>query len=301
MGDFLNKNIDYMSLMLAQLMVGINIVGSKYLLQYFPIIFIVLMRFSMASVFLLIMHWFIPSKSKVKLRDLNRRDWTYITVQAVCAGVLFNLLLMLGLNYTEASVAGIITSALPAIIAILSVLFLKERLTMFSILCIGFAILGLLIMNINNFSQSDMNNIIGDLIILLSLIPEATYYLLAKIYVSKLPLFLIATLMNAINVPFLIIAYALIHQGEFHFSPFNLFILVSVGLASGFFYVFWFWGCKNIKGSVAGLFTAFMPVMTLLIAWICLGETISLVQFCGMLLVMLSVIFNAKREREFNA
>lgn len=75
----------------------------------------------------------------------------------------------------------------------------------------------------------------------------------------------------------------------------NVSLLFITGISSGLFYVFWFWGCKQVKGSVAGLFTAFMPVTTLLVAWFALGESITVLQTLGMILVMASVVFNAKR------
>jgi drug/metabolite transporter (DMT)-like permease len=282
--------------MMAQMMVGINIVGSKYLVQDMPVLMILFIRFSIASAFLYLIHCCVADQKSLKLATLNRRDWQYIFAQALCAGVLFNFFLLLGLHYTEASVAGIITSVLPAIIAVLSVIFLKERLNLFSVLCIMFAISGLLIINAPNFAMAKLDGLLGDAIILLSLLPEAAYYVLAKIYDNKLPLFFAATLMNAINLPFLLIALLIGGHWQVQFTLVNSSILLIAGISSGLFYVFWFWGCKQVKGSVAGLFTAFMPVATLIVAWIGLGERITLLQTIGMILVMTSVIFNAKRD-----
>lgn len=281
--------------MMAQLMVGINIVSSKYLIPDMPILFLLVMRFLIASVFLYVIHLFIADKNNTKLSMLTGRDWQFIIAQALCAGALFNFLLLLGLNYTEASVAGIITSVLPAMIAIMSVIFLKERLTLLSILCITFAVLGLLIINAHNFASARLDGLLGDAIILLSLLPESTYYVLAKIYDNKLPLFFVATLMNAINLPVLLITMIFTSQWYAQFNWIDGVVLFIAGISSGLFYVFWFWGCKQVKGSVAGLFTAFMPVTTLIVAWIALGESITILQTCGMILVMISVVFNAKR------
>jgi len=71
-------------------------------------------------------------------------------------------------------------------------------------------------------------------------------------------------------------------------------MMLAVGMASALFYVFWFYGCQHVKGSIAGLFTAFMPIATLCIAWLLLGEAITAVQALGMLMVIMSILFNAK-------
>jgi len=116
-------------LLLAQLMVGVCIVASKSLLKSTPAITILTIRFSIGFLFLLFIH-FLSSKDKLApLRSLSRVDWTFIVAQALCAGAFFNILVLFGLKYTTAGVVGIITSALPAIVVIFSIIFLKERLT----------------------------------------------------------------------------------------------------------------------------------------------------------------------------
>ena len=297
----MNRNfISYGLLALAQLMVGINIVGSKAIVEDLSIVSILFWRFFIATIVLLIIHHCVtPRKIKVNavlMRELTRYDWAYMTAQALCGGVLFNLMLLWGLNYTSASVAGIITSVLPALIAILSILFLSERLSLFSGLCISFAVIGLLIINASNFRQANFDNLTGDFLILLALLPEAGYYVLAKVYVNKLPLFLTAALMNALNLPFVLIA--LIWSGSLfgQFSVATVIILLVLGLSTGFFYVFWFAGCKLVKSSIAGMFTAVMPIATLLIAWLALEERISLLQLLGMLMVIMSIFFNARKS-----
>jgi drug/metabolite transporter (DMT)-like permease len=294
------QSIYYISLILAQIMVGINIVASKTIINDFSIVSILFWRFLISTVLLFLIHYANPFKQKAKhqltLSQLTFYDWKYIIALGVCGGALFNVMLLWGLNYTTASVAGIITSMLPAIIVIFSILFLKERLTLFSSLCIAFAVMGLLIINASNFKQADFNSLWGDFLIFLALLPEAIYYILAKKYAIKLPLFLAAAIMNAVNLPFVIIP--LLFQMPWHESvtTFDVIMISIIGMATGFFYVFWFYGCQYIRGSIAGLMTAAMPVSTLVIAWLFLGEQITMTQFFGMILVIISIVFNVKKS-----
>ncbi|WP_264770462.1 DMT family transporter, partial [Coxiella burnetii] len=64
---------------------------------------------------------------------------------------------------------------------------------------------------------------------------------------------------------------------------------------SALFYVFWFSGCNHVSSSSAGLITAFMPIATLIIAYLFLGERITVFQLLGLGLVILSIVFNASR------
>lgn len=289
-------------LALAQCMVGVNIVGSKWLLahQHTPV-FILLIRFIVATVLLLIADpiWrrCRVAPPRLKLRELNRRDWLFIIAQALCAGVFFNILLLWGLHYTNAGAAGIITSALPAIIVVLSILLLKERLTLLRGACILFAVLGLIVINARNISAGGGHSFAGDFIILLSLVPEALYYVLLKIHVPNLPILLMAALLNGINLPILLV-WVILHGGVtselLHISLDGVLILVSIGIASGLFCIFWLFGSRQVSSSTAGLMTAVMPIATLTMAWVLLSEHIGLFQLLGMVLVVISIVVNAR-------
>jgi len=286
-------------LFLAQIMVGINIVLSKVLLSVMPIFLLLIIRFALAVIILLPLHWF-TAASKIPLKThfstLKRKDWFYILAQSLCAGVLFNCLMLAGLHYTDANIAGIITSSLPAIIAIMSWLILGERISSQKSLCIVFATIGLAIIAASKLTTIGENHsFLGDFIVLLSLLPEAAYYVLCKLHPNKSPVFLISALMNGINT--LALIPVLFFLPEYHqaFSSMNIFILFILGLTSGMFYVFWNFGCQRVDGILTSLSTAIMPVATVIFAWVILGEQLTLVQCVGMCLVIFSIALYARR------
>lgn len=288
-------------LILAQVMVGINIVFSKYVLSTVPIMFVLATRFALAAAILLPLHWLTSARKKSiysYFTQLNKRDWLFIFAQALCAGIFFNFLMLLGLRYTDANVAGIITSALPALIAIMSWLILGEKISSKKMICVFFATVGLVIIAWNQFHGVDTSHsFLGDIIIFLSLFPEATYYILCKIYTNSLPIFLMSSILNAINAILLFFILA-IYSGiplDVQFS--DWIILFILGLSSGFFYVFWYFGCQNTDGMMASLSTAIMPVATVLIAWTFLGEQLTFWQAIGMSMILLSIVTYAKKSR----
>ena len=298
----MNKNhflLGLVFLILAQTMVGVNIVSSKLLLTSIPVLVLLDIRFILASFILFSLHWTTPARHESRLMPfliLNLRDWGFIIAQALSAGVLFNCLMLTGLNYTDANVAGIITSALPAIIAIMSWLMLGEKISSQKALCVVFATLGLIMIAYDKYDGiGKSHSFFGDVIVLLSLLPEAGYYILFKLYPNKLPMFLVSALLNAINALILLPALFFIDwtPSAIHLS--NWLILLTLGLSSGLFYVFWFIGSQRVDGIMASLSTATMPVATVILAWLILNEQLTLMEFIGMSVVILSIVLYAKR------
>jgi len=286
-------------LILAQIMVGVGIVFSKYILSSMPIIFVLTIRFMLAALILFPLHWLTPAKQlplHLYFCRLTKKDWFFILAQALCAGVLFNFFMLSGLLYTDANVAGIITSALPAIIALMSWLLLDEKISGRKMICVFFATLGLIVIASEKlrFITSE-HSFFGDAIVFLSLLPEATYYILCKKHVTKLPIFLMSGLINGINAVLLLFILILSTTWNFTISFFDWLVLIILALSSGFFYVFWYFGCQKVDGVMTSLSTAVMPVATVIIAWLLLGEKLSIWELVGMGMIMISIALYAKK------
>lgn len=285
-------------LIFAQLLVGISIVFSKELVALIPIFDLLAVRFILAAIMLMPLHWAGFAKRlplKAYFSQLKTRDYGFLLAQALSAGVLFNCLMLLGLHYTDANVAGIITSALPTIIALMSWLFLGEKIAGKELLAIFFATLGLLIIALDKFNSSlGSNSFLGDFIVLLALIPEATYYVLCKIHPNRLPIFLVAAAVNLING--LVILPFVPFQGHFPSLSLKSWLMLFIfSLNSGLFYVFWYLGSRRVAGSLASLATAVMPVSTVIFAWLFLHERLSAWESLGMVCVLVSIFICARR------
>lgn len=287
-------------LILAQIMVGINIVSSKYLLSSIPILFLLTTRFILATAILLPLHWLTPAKAfsvRYHFAQMNKNDWFFIFAQALTAGIIFNFLMLLGLHHTDANVAGIITSTLPVIIAVMSWMILGEKISAKKSIAVFIATIGLLVIAYDKWQGiGATHSFIGDFIVLLSLFPEAVYYVLCKLHPNRLPVFLTSALLNGINA-ILMLASLLFFSSSSNISiPIeDWFLLFTLGLSSGLFYVFWLFGCQRVDGVMASLSTAVMPVSTVILAWAFLGEQLTTIQFSGMTLVIFSIGLYAKR------
>lgn len=286
-------------LVLSQTMVGINIVGTKYLVATVPMLFILAVRFSIGTVMLFTLHWLTdrhPHNIRRHTDKLSRTDWLFIIAQALTAGILFNLLMIYGLRLTPANVAGIITSTLPALIAVMCWIALREKFTYKKVLCVAFATIGLIVISVDKLTAPAGNNsLFGIGIIILAMLPEATYYVLTKMHTNRLPIFLVSGIISAINAA-LILPIMLLH-GDWlglHLPAGSWIILIVVSVSSALFYVFWYLGADKVDATLASLSTAVMPIATVSIAWLALGEAVTLLEFIGMGLVIVSILIYAQ-------
>ncbi len=298
----------YLYLLLSQLSLSINIVCSKVLLRHMRVLNLVWIRFLLAAILLFILHWCwhpgFRRKSQKKIisfRYLNQRDWIYFTAQSLCAGLFFSLLSNYGIYYANANIAGIIMSALPAVIILFAVMFLKECLSAAELACVACAVCGLVVISTQHASSGSTYTMIGILLLCVALIPEAAYYTLIKKHPIKTSALLSAAMLSAINVLCAFIIMLIMHVKIYipaytqHWA-----LLLLLGLVSGLFYVFWFLGSRVVSGSTAGIMTAFMPIGTLILSRIFLGENLGVFQLLGMILIIFSIIIYAKKVPQPN-
>lgn len=284
---------------MAQMMVALNIVISKFLLTTMPVLVLLEIRFLLASFILLPIHFIISDKRLPLYRYFTRtskRQWYVILGQALSAGALFNCFMLIGLHYTDANLAGIITSALPAIITVLSCIILGEKISSKKAMCVLFATIGLVIIAYDQLHGTKVSSsFLGNLLVFLALLPEASYYILCKIHTNKMPVFLASFILNGINAIVLFPALLIINWEPSNISINNWIIIFIISISSGLFYIFWFLGSKKIDGVLASLTTAIMPIATVVFAWVLLNEQLSLLEAMGMLLVIFSIALYARR------
>lgn len=124
-------SIGYLLLALAQASFAVTVVSCKYLFESMPMFLVTGGRFLISTIMLFIIFkmrkgtFHAPSHPEGRL---TKKDWTLLILQGVLIAFLFNMLFAWGLQYASATSAGIISSTLPAIIALSAVWLLKERL-----------------------------------------------------------------------------------------------------------------------------------------------------------------------------
>lgn len=288
----------YLWLTIAQCCIGLNIVIVKYLIPVIPIYLLFTIRFMVGAILLGTMALI---RQENPLQDqsgqsLGAFDWLVIFAQALCAGFLFNILIVSGLHYTEANTAGAIASIVPAVIALLSFFLLKESLGPRRIMAIILAVIGILIINLGKHQEGQgLSTWFGNLLVLASVFPEALFTVIAKWYKKDIGSYRMAFLINVFNF-LLFLPLAITTLGGMTFQlNLALVALISVySLVGGVvFFVFWYKGLEQTSASVAAIFTAVMPISASFFAYLFLHETMTRYDVIGVACVIASIVFGA--------
>ncbi|MEM9243546.1 MAG: DMT family transporter [Pseudomonadota bacterium] len=291
-------------LSLAQIAVSLNIVISKFLLPSIPLLLLIDLRYIIATIIAITFCFIAKSPIRISTpshKSATNKDIAIICVQALCAGFLFNLLMLHGLNHSKAINAGVILSILPAAIALLSFIFLKEHLNKAIMIAIVLAIIGAVIVNVGELSSFSLDHsIMGTLFLTASVIPEALFTVIAKWHnctIRPVTMTVYATAINAIAFTPLAIPYWL----KFDFSSLTFFhglLLVIYAFTSSIMFILWYRGIKKVSANIAGLFTTVMPISTVILSFIFLKENIDIFQFSGMVIIIVSIIIGTQAQHK---
>lgn len=301
--NFLNKKgltRSYMGLILAQCCVGLNVTIGKLLTDFFPVFLLLTMRFAIG----LIGTVAVAYMQKLTVKTIHRRfigltkkDKLLLFLQAMCGGFLFNILVLYGMKATSAVSTGIITSITPVAILIFSALFLREKITLQSVYTILIVVFGLIVLNVGKGPLVFEKMFLGNLLVLLAVVPEAFFIILSKLIGKKLAESEAVVLINLFNflifLPFTLCEFKTWNIGKISFNVYGQ--LLIYGISGGvLFFLLWHRSVAKVTAHTAALFTAFMPISTVFLAMVLLNEPIHLSDIVGMILIIIAIFVGCK-------
>lgn len=280
-------------LLLAVVFWGLSFVATKMALQYLNPFEIIALRLLLGSPVL----YFIVAAKKIDITP-KRSDIPILLITSIVLAVHF-LIQAFGLIYTSATNTGWLIATIPVFIAILSRLFLTEKVGPVKLLGILIATVGaLFLISKGRLTSLEWLESVGDWLILTSCVTWAVYTIITRdltrryhpLAVTLAILILPALLLNAycayttpisklLELPFKVIG-ALVFLGVF-----------CLGLAQ------WVWleGLSRKSATEVGVFLYIEPIVTTLGAIPILGESINLFGIAGALLILLGVYLVQKR------
>ncbi|WP_027213584.1 DMT family transporter [Burkholderia sp. WSM2232] len=261
-------------LITSMLLVGSNVGIGKTIVEFVPVPLFALLRFVIAMAVL----W--PLLRVAKLRRVKRDEWLNLFLQALFGTFGFTLLMLNGVQRTSAVAAGVITSTIPAVVALLSWLILKERPDRRALASIALAIAGVVVINLAHAGAGGAGGVgttslAGNLMVLGAVCCESLYIILSRRLTQTLaPIDICAyTHLFGLLLMLPLSAGALIHF-DYRAVPASIWSLVLwYGLSASIF-SFWLWmkGIRHVPGSLAGVFSAVLPVAAAIYGIAFLGE-----------------------------
>ncbi|YCA46122.1 DMT family transporter (plasmid) [Bacillus sp. JZ8] len=285
--------VGYIQISLAMGIVGSSVVAGKLILSSFPIFLASEFRFIIASFILIpLLLW-----QEKRIPVIKPKVLFILFLQALTGVFLFNIFMLYGLKFTSAIEAGVITSILPAIIGIISFIFLKERLTNKKITGIVFAVIGVLLMNLISGGTSSVNSLLGNSLILGAVLTEALFITLGKSVSSKVTPLMISTLMSLFGL-ILFLPFSIYEASNFTFSTVGIMdwlnILYFGVVITVVAFLLMYQGLSKVSASSAGILTSMLPLSTMVLSILILKEKVLFSHVIGVLFVLIAIFILSK-------
>ena len=266
---------------------GASFIATKYLLDELTPETIISMRLILAISLLLVI-------ALIQKRDftINLKSHGYIFILALIA--VFHLWIQVtGLKFTTASNTGWIIGTAPIFMALLGLIFFKEKLNFLKITGIVIATFGLLLLvGKGNPANIDLIQNKGDLLVLSSAFTWGIYSMVnKKISLEYSPLMTILYLflmMAIIIIPLTVNKESI--RSVVHLSEIGWVSILFLGLlCSGVSYVIWAYALREMESAKVGAYLYFEPFVTVIAAWILLREDITLLMILSGLIITAGV------------
>jgi drug/metabolite transporter (DMT)-like permease len=266
----------YASLAASMVLVGSYVGLSRLLVAVFPVFLLAWLRFGIAA--LAMLTWVRRGTDEPPLSGRDRR---LLFWESFLGNFGFSICMLFGVAATSALAAGIVMAGLPAAVALLSRMFLGERIHGRMALAIACAVAGIgwlaLLRDGGAAAEGGMAlaPAWGHVLLVGAVICEASYVVIGKRLTAQVAPRRISALINLWGLA-LVTPLGLWQAGAFDFgavaaSQWGL--LVFYALAASVVSV-WLWmqGLRQVPAPQAGVFAVLLPVTAALVGVVVLGE-----------------------------
>lgn len=282
----------YTCLAASMALVGSYVGLSKWLVAVFPIFLLAWLRFGIAAVAMAA--WIRRPAGETAL---SRHDRVLLFFESFLGNFLFSICMLYGVAMSTALAAGVIMAALPGVVAILSRIFLGERLTGRVLAGIACAVAGIALVSWSRHGVADVpgaaSTLPGNLLLVGAVVCEASYVVIGKRLSGRIGPRRISALVNLWGLA-LVTPFGLWQALSFDFTavtPPTWALLLFYALAASVVTV-WLWmtGLRHVPAARAGVFTVMLPVSAAAVGVLLLGESFSTAQVQAFALAMLGVV-----------
>jgi drug/metabolite transporter (DMT)-like permease len=288
-----SRPVAYACLALSMSLVGSYVALSKPLAAAIPVFLLAWLRFGIGG--LAMLHWLRKPAAEAPLTARTR--WL-LFLESFLGNFLFSICMLFGVSMTSAVSAGVIMAGIPAVVALLSWAFLRERIEARTWAAIALAALGIGLLAFakpadHGSAGTGVNTWLGNLLVFAAVICEASYAVIGKKLTGALGPKRITSIINlwgfALVTPFGLYAAARFDFGTV--APGVWVLLLFYSLAASVWTV-WLWmtGLKAVPAAQGGVFTVMLPVSAALVGVLVLGESLSGLQLLALAAALAGVV-----------
>jgi drug/metabolite transporter (DMT)-like permease len=267
----------YACLAASMAIVGVYVALSKALVALFPVLLLAWLRFAIAA--LAMLGWL---RRRPGEAPLGRRERVLLFWESVFGNFLFSICMLYGVALTSAVAAGIVMAAIPAAVALLSRVFLGERLTRRAAAGIACGTAAVVLLALaapptvtGATAGAPRAAGLGTLLLAGATLCEAIYVVIGKRLAGSVPARRISALVNlwglALTTPF---GAWLALSFDFRAVPWSAWAGLAAYAIAASMATVWLWmrGQQHVPASTAGVYTVLLPVSAAAVGVLVLGE-----------------------------
>jgi drug/metabolite transporter (DMT)-like permease len=290
----------YAYLFLGMAIVGIYVALSKPLTQAFPVFLLATLRFAIAAICML--PWLFDrsmlegAKSFSLSPDLKKT----LFWQSFFGNFLFSIFMLYGVSQTSATASGVILAGLPAVVAVFSWVFLRETLSIKTVVAAALAFLGVAALSLAKEADNAVS-LTGNVMVFCCVCCEAVYIILGKSLTKSLSPKQISALINLIGLA-LMLPLGLWQASSFQFAQVTmpvwgllLFYSIAASMLSTWL---WLTGLKTVPASQSGVFTIALPMAATVVGVGFLGESFTLVHAVAFACAAMGILLISTDSRD---
>lgn len=302
-----SRPIALFCLALSMSLVGSYVALSKPLVAAIPVFLLAWLRFGIGGAAML--HWLRKPHGELPMTAQTRK---LLFLESFLGNFLFSICMLFGVSMTSAVSAGVIMAAIPAVVALMSWAFLRERIGLRTWGAVACAAIGIALLAVADTTAATApggkapaaGSWLGNLLVLGAVVCEAAYAVIGKKLTGVLAPKRITAIINlwgfALVTPFGLYAAA---RFDFGSVPAGIWALLLFYSLAASIWTVWLWmtGLKAVPASQAGVFTVMLPVSAALVGVFVLGEVLSGVQLLAFAIALAGVLLATLPARQATA
>ena len=281
MGFFYTNKGVYTLLIITNVLWGANSVTAKFAVSELAPVTTAFLRFAGVSILLGIAVWLSEGKRALP----SWKQVPGLVMLGVTGIFLNNVFFFSGIQHTTAANASLLVGGGPVFTAVLSAIFLKDRLTLRQLFGIGVSFIGVGIVVAKGSWEviAGLSFNRGDLLLVMGSFSWCVYSILGRKVMRQMSALVVTAWSSAVgSVCLLILAVWQGFDGTVHLSPIGwgsmVFMIIGSGLLA---FYFWNHGVSVVGPNRAAIFINLIPLSGMFFAALLLGETLTFAQFAG--------------------
>jgi drug/metabolite transporter (DMT)-like permease len=203
---------------------------------------------------------------------------------AFCEPCLYFIFEAKAVQNTTASQAGMITAILPILVMVAAVLLLKERIEKKSWLGSIIAVAGVCWLTLESSPSMDAPNpLLGNFLEFLAMVCAAGYTIAVKSLTERYSPFFLTAMQAFIGCLFylpLLFVPSTTLPNQLHQGPALAIVYLGAVITLGA-YGLYNYGIKYLPANLAASYVNLIPIFSVLMGWLVLGETLTIWQICA--------------------